>query len=177
MDKESTFGLTIGQLADLFTLGIEEVNSVEDISDNEALTALLRDQLATPLPKDSLLFDSLLTMLGRLGCDLRALAGRSLRDVLLKPGSDIGLLQAIKDYSKKLSCSLASESETAIAITIYYAALASSLLYHDKKITQYSYDSLDESFARLSEKEWMVPELARLFSRARKICRRYRGKK
>jgi hypothetical protein len=98
------------------------------------------------------------------------LAGKSLGEVLLDPKSDIGLLQAIKDYSKELSCSLVSEAETTVAITVYYAALASSLLHHNKKISQYSYETLSQSFALLTEKKWMAPQLVRLFTRASDVC-------
>ncbi|MHC4543938.1 MAG: hypothetical protein ACYTDW_03690 [Planctomycetota bacterium] len=177
MDKKSTFGLKLEQLADLFSIGVEKADSTDGISDDKTIAGLLCGQLTSALPKDSFLLDSLLMMMGRLGCDTRALAGKSLGEILLDPGSDIGLLQAIKDYSKKLSCGLVSETETAIAITIYYAILASSLIYHDKKITQYSYEALGQSFAMLTKKKWMTPELKKLFSRARNICRDKRDDK
>ncbi len=85
------------------------------------------------------------------------------------------LLRAIKDCSKRLSFSLDSKTEAALATTTYYAALASALVYHDKKITQYSYDALEQSFATFSAKKWVGPELAGLFARARRICQDRRG--
>jgi len=170
MNRKSTYGLKIEQLADLFSVGAEEENHVDDVGDDKAVGDLLRNQLTNTLPKDSFLLDSVLMMMGRLGCDVRPLAGKSLAEVLLNPKSDIGLLQAIKDYSKQLSCTSIREAETAVATTIYYAALASSLIYHDKKITQYSYETLDASFTALIEKKWMTPELVGLFSNARRTC-------
>jgi hypothetical protein len=166
MDAKSTYGLKIEQLADLFSIGLERAIPMDGILDDEATACLLREQLTSRLPKDSFLFDSLLLIMGRLGCDVRSLAGKSLGAVLLDPGSDIALLQAIKDHSKKLSHSSVCEAETAVATTIYYSALASSLLYHNRKITQYSHEDLDQSFAMLMEKKWMAPELAGLFRRA-----------
>jgi hypothetical protein len=175
MDNKSTYGLKLEQLADLFSIGADEENHMDDIGNDKAAADLLRNQLTGTLPKDSFLLDSVLTMMGSLGCDVRSLAGKSLGEVLLNPKSDIGLLRAIKDYSKQLSCSSTGEAETAVATTIYYAALASSLIYHDKKITQYSYETLDRSFAMLASKEWMASELVRLFSRARGVCQDKRG--
>lgn len=170
MDRKTTYGLEIEQLADLFSIGAKEENHVDDICDDETAASLLQKQLANTLPKDSSLLDSVLMMLGRLGCDVRSLAGKSLAEVLLDPKSDIGLLQAIKDYSKQLSCTSIYEAQTAVATSIYYAALASSLIYHDKKITQYSYETLAQSFTTLIAKKWMASELASLFSHARRIC-------
>jgi hypothetical protein len=104
------------------------------------------------------------------GCDTRSLAGKSLGEILLDARSDIHLLRAIKDCSKRLSYELESEADTALATTIYFASLASALVYHDEKITRNSYEKLDESFALLSAKRWMARELTELFGRARGIC-------
>ena len=173
MENESIHGLRLDQLADVFSIGVEDPDPAG--GNDERMAGLLRDQLSCVLPKGSLLFDALIMMMGRLGCDVRSLAGRSLLEVLLSPHTDVGLLQAIKDCSKKLSAGLDSKTEAALATTIYYAALASCLVHHSRKITQYSYDALDRSFTTFAAKKWVVPELAALFSRAGGICRDKRG--
>lgn len=170
MAKKSTYGLKPEQLGRLLSMGPKGIDSVDAMSDEKKIEALLRDRLTGALPKDSSLLDSLLAVMERLARDIQSLAGKSFGDVLLDPASDVGLLQAIKDYSKKLSSTIASEAESAIAITMYYAAIASCLVHHDKKITQHSYKNLDQSFATLTEKKWLTPELKELFSQARKIC-------
>ncbi len=174
MENESVYGLRLDQLASVFSIGVEDSGLLGPGGNDKKMAGQLREQLSCVLPRDSLLFDALIMMLGRLGCDVRSLAGRSLLQVLLSPQSDIGLLQAIKDCSKKLSVSLDSKTETTLATTIYYATLASALVYHDRKITQYSYDALDQSFATFAAKKWMIPELAGLFARAGKACQRQR---
>jgi hypothetical protein len=171
MEGNSTHGLRLDQLAELFSVGVSD----SDAADEATMAELLREQLTCTLPKGSLLFDALIMMMGRLGCDVRSLAGKSLGDVLSSPQADVGLLRAIKDCSKRLSFSLDSKVEAALATTTYYAALASALVYHDKKITQYSYDALEQSFATFAAREWMGPELAGLFARARRICQDKRG--
>ncbi len=172
MENESVYGLRLDQLADVLSLGMSEADAN---GSDTALAAHLREQLTCALPKGSLLFDALIMMLGRLGCDVRSLAGRSLLDVLLSPQSDIGLLQAIKDCSKKLSVSLDSKIDAMLATTVYYAALAGALVHHDRKITQYSYKVLSHSFAIFAARKWMVPELAELFVRAGQMCQDKRG--
>lgn len=170
MQENSTYGLRLDQLAGLLSVGIDDTEACDGEGHDESMASLLRGQLMCPLPTGSLLFDALVMMMGRLGCDTRSLVGRTLGDVLLNPQTDVGLLQAIKDCSKRLSCALDSRAHTAIATVTYYAALASALVHHDKKISQYSYDTLERSFATLMLKKWIPPDLMRLFSRARGIC-------
>jgi len=177
MDKQSTYGLKLEQLANLFSVAAEEENHMDDFHNEKAAASLLQNQLTSSLPKDSLLLNSILMMLDQPGSDIQSLAGKSLLEVLLNPKSDAGLLRVIKDYSKSLSRSSTCEVEMAVATIIYYAALASLLIYHEKKITQYSYEALAESFALLMEKKWMAEELVELFSRARRICESKREKK
>jgi hypothetical protein len=159
----------------LFSLGAEEPDPADEKGDNEKMTGLLREQLMRALPERSLLFEALVMMMEQQGYDTGPLAGRPLGQVLVSSESDVGLLRAIKESSKTLSCTLDSEAETALATTIYYAALAGALVHHDKKITQNPYAKLDESFALLIGKKWMARELTALFSEARRICRSRRG--
>jgi len=176
MDKKSTFGLKLEQLANLFAVGVEKTVPLDDACDDREIADLLQSQLTTALPQDLVLFDSLLMMMGRLGCDTRSLAGKSLGEILLDSKSDIGLLHAIKDYTKEMSSSSVSEAQSAVAITLYYASLAGSLVHHKKKITQYSYEALAESFGSLARQGWMAPQLAKLFTRAIAICQKDKPK-
>jgi len=177
MDNQSTYGLKLEQLAKLFSVAAEDENHMGDFHNEKATAGLLRNRLASTLPKDSILLNSILTMLDQPGSNIQSLAGKSLVEILLDPKSEAGLLQAIKDYSKNLSCSSTCEAEMAAATIIYYAALASLLIYHEKKITQYSYEALAESFALLMEKKWIAEELVELFSSARRICESKREEK
>ena len=153
MEKESTFGLRLDQMASLFSMGISELDPSDENGERERMAALLQEQLASALVRHSLLFDTLMMMLDQQGHDTCALAGGSLGEVLLSPRSDIGLLRGIKECSKNLSERLNSHAESALATTLYFAALASALVHHDRKITQHSYEKLDESFALLIEKK------------------------
>ena len=109
-------------------------------------------------------------MMDQAGCDSDVLMGKSLSQVLLNPQPDLDLLRTIKDCSKTLSQTLDSETDTALATTVYFATLASALVFYKQKISQHSHRKLDESFALLVEKAWMAQELAELFSQARHIC-------
>lgn len=172
MTERSTFGLRREQLAELFSLALGEEREAGSTSDGGAIAELLRDQFTAQLPKGSFPSDSLLLTMGRMGFDVGCLGGKSLGDVLLDRKCDMDILLAIKDCAKKLSQASISEAKKAIATTIYYAAIAGALLYHDEKITGYTYRRLARSLSKLIDKKWMTAELAQMFEQARNICRR-----
>jgi hypothetical protein len=91
---------------------------------------------------------------------------QSLCEVLMNPATTVGTLNAIKESAKKS----ASLGERQIAVTIYFAAIASALVFHDQKISTSCYASLQRSFCELAEKPWMPLEFASLFVRASTIC-------
>ena len=170
MERKSTYGLRLDQMAGLFAMGSAESDPAVVEGADEALANLLGQELTCTEPNRSLLLDTLVMMMDRLGYDAGSLGGRSLGEVLLSPQSDVDLLRTIKQCSKTLSYSLDSETETALARTLYFATLAGALVYHDVKITELSYETLAESLTLLIEKEWMEQKLLGLFSQARRIC-------
>jgi hypothetical protein len=131
------------------------------------------------MPGNSLLFTAGSKISEYKQRDVISLAERSLQEVLFNPESSVEQLQVIKEAGKHLTTSSNSEEERALATTIYYTytAIASCLVHHGKKITQHSYEKLDESFALLVEKTWMTNELVELFSKARRIYQSKRSTK
>jgi hypothetical protein len=175
--KKSTFGLRLDQLADLFAMAAKDRASTETDGADERLAEMLCDELAEVMPGNSLLFPAASEVSANQQCDATSLAGRSLLQVLFSPESSVNQLQVVKEASKRLTTTSVSEAERAVATTIYHAAIACCLVHHGKKITQHSYNKLDESFALLIEKKWMASELVKLFSDARRICKGKRRKK
>lgn len=170
MERESTYGLRLDQMAGLFAMGADDPDPAAEGTDDGTLRDLLHEQLTRTDPKESILRDALVMMIASSGADAGTLARRPLGEVLLNPQSDLGLLRAIKDAAKTLSGTLDSRTEAALARTVYFAAIAAVLAHDNTKITQNSYETLAESLATLIEKRWMAPQLARLFSQARQIC-------
>ena len=91
---------------------------------------------------------------------------------MLDEATELRVLKRVKDYGKQLASREDSDVEHAVSITIYFAAIASALLFCDHKITSYTYPALGEAFGTLIDKPWMTPELARHFSKARKLCKK-----
>jgi hypothetical protein len=173
MDNKSTYGLRLDQLAGLFAMGREI--AIDQPEGGQRMTELLKEHLTSALPTGVIVLDALMMMIGQMGYETRSLSGKTLKDVLLDRQSDIGLLRAIKECSKRLSLRLESKVEAAIATTLYYAAMASALVFHDAKVTQHSYRALDEALAMLMAKPWMDQDLITLFAQARYICARRGG--
>jgi len=171
MDKKSTYGLTVDQLADLLSVGIDSAHFLDEIKDDDNVSKLLHKRLVSSLPKNATLLDALLVIMGKMGYGMQSFTGKSLGDVLLDAKTDIGVLQAIKTYGKKLSLTADSEKERAVAVTIYHAAIAGALVHHDEKISSSSYNTLVKSFSLLLSKKWITPELNKILSSARTICR------
>lgn len=159
MDNETTSGWGPKKMARLLAFGAPAGPAEDSRHPDEVTGELLRDRLAGPLTLDKRVVDSLPVILGQ-----------PLGEVLLDPETEVGVLDKIKDYGKGLPLGRKEGPEHAAAIAIYYASIASALVFHDRKITGHSYDGLEKSFAVLIEKQWLPPDFARLFSKARKLC-------
>ena len=169
-NRKTTFGLRLGQLADLFAVAVTNQESSKAECAEENLTKMLHDELNEVMPGSSLLFPAVSEISENRQDSMTTLAGKSLQQVLFSPDSGIDQLQLIKEAGKHLTIMSVSEAERAVANTIYHAAIARCLVLHNKKITKHSYEKLDESFGLLTEKDWMAGELVTLFSDARRIC-------
>ena len=98
----------------------------------------------------------------------------SLGEILTGSQSCLETLRMIRQHAKREASKESSEVKQAAATTIYFATIANALVFHDRKLTTHSDDSLERSFDDLVQKPWMPKDLAELFSRAREICRKRR---
>jgi len=170
-DKATTFGANPEGLAELLGLGVAADDPGAEQPDR-AKADLLRARLAGTMPLDVDVVDALPAILGRLCRQLLPLEGRPLGEVLLSPQTDRATIETIKDYGKGLAGRQDGEVEHSVAVVIYFAAIASALLFHDRKISSYSYRALAESFDALVHMPWMAPEIARHLAQARQLCRK-----
>lgn len=171
MDTESTSGLSGERLARLLSLGAGDDRTAEPPLPEEATARRLGERLAAPVPLDSADPESAPVLLGRACPELAPVADSPLAEVLPNATSDPRVIETIKDFAKRLHGRSAQGPDRAVAVTIYYAAIAAALVFHDRKITTHSYEGLARSFAMLIEKPWMAPELKRLLAEALDLCR------
>ena len=132
----------------------------------------LSDCLADALPFDADELAEVHPNVRRLLEGLPRLKGEALGDLVFNPASSIADLEAAKDYAKQAGTTAHNEYASEAARVVYYAAIAAALVFHEKKISQYSHAQLQAYFASLIEKEWIVVELRELFTKAQNVCAR-----
>jgi hypothetical protein len=157
VDKDSTFGITPGGLASLLSMGIR--GKRRPVAD-PLIAELLNACWASALPAGA----------GRSGGEIAAVSGPALGEVLLDSATDLATIQKIKDYGKGLAACDDSEADHTVGVTIYYAAIASALVFHGNKITRHSYRRLADAFDTLQKKPWVPSELSEHLRGAHRYC-------
>jgi len=171
MDRESSaFDLGPDELVRLWDIGSDLGEGTETPEENQRKAELLHDWLASPLPVGSDVLQLLPAILSRLCQELEPFTGQSLGSLLVEPSTDIDTLKKIKDISKTVVQRARTETASEAATAVYYGAIAAALLFHAQKITSFSYRSLQESFAVLSESGWVHPDLIQLLGQALEVC-------
>jgi hypothetical protein len=170
MDDKSTFGLSSDQLTRLMNIGTDRVSEHKELDGDDAKAQLLYDRITGTLPLDPALISLLPIILGRLCREILPMGGESISNLLLNPKTELSVIKKIKDYGKDLASSADSEIERATATVIYYTAIASSLVFHNQRITEYSYKDLAQSFSMLAEKKWVIADFVKLFKKAKTFC-------
>jgi len=170
MSEESLFGLDPKKLDSLLSIVTEGTETSSDPNSEQRLAELLQQWLQSTLSKHSPLLAPVVDSLTLLKSTADSLINKSMRDILLDPGSDITVLKALSDYTERLSSSTKSEAESAIVVIIHFAVQASLLVYHDKMSEDFSCENLAESFGDLMTKKWIPSDLKGLFWQAHKTC-------
>jgi len=132
--------------------------------------AVLRRILEAPVSMAPSLSESVPAVLGRECAQLEARTGQPLMQILLDEDVHLTALTTLKEYATVLGRRRLNAADEGACRTVYYAAIASALVFHGARITRHSYEGLEEGFAALAAKPWMVLELRDLFSRAQGIC-------
>jgi hypothetical protein len=166
--KGSMFHLGGAQLAALLRVGLEPESSETD--SGRSVASLLEAKLASELPLEVSLADSLPAVLGVPCESMDRYRGRSTAELLSDPQVDLNALTTLKDYAKELVRRSRSEVTTDVATVLYYAAIAAALVFHDARITQHDYRQLERSFDELAREPWLAANLQALIAGARQIC-------
>ena len=164
------FKLNNKQSTHLLKLSLEPV----DVKNNRLRknrSDLLLDMLASKLPVNQALFESLPEVLKSLSNELETVSGLPLGKLLLNPQTQTTLLRNIKDYAKQLGATAPDDIQRDAALAMYFAAIAAALVYHNVKISQYPYEQLEESFETLRKNNWIGADLSGLFQKAVDYCK------
>lgn len=169
-DSSKRLKLNIEQSTRLLKLGLDSSHIEVDHMAERNRADLLLDVLASKLPTNPALVETLPTVLQSLSEELQSVSGRPLGDLLLSPVTKIALIRRIKDFAKELGASAKDKVEREVALAVYFAAIANALVYHNVKISQYSHKELEQSFETLSRHDWIPPNLSKLFKKAQQYC-------
>jgi len=170
MKQPSTFGLTLDQLRKLCTAA-REPGDAPDPGEHDAKKELLTFRLAQTLPLDKQQTEALPEVLSLLCRAMGDLTGDAIGEIIKHPSSDLPAIKRIKRYSKKLASKAASKPEHDVHAAIYYAAIAHALVFHQRRITRFSYPVLTETYTRLINEPWISQDLLMLFKLAKAYCR------
>ena len=169
-ERSKTFGLSPEKMAELLRMGTEEYEHAKTSAEQKK-AELLVDRLAELLPLDSAVMKLLPDISSLLTGVMGECGGKSIGDLLQNPEVEISVLRKIKNYNNDLSKCAKSKIDRDIAVVLYYGSVASALVFHNKRISRFSYKNLERSFSSLMGKSWMTVDLVRLFSKALEICR------
>jgi len=173
---DTTYGLSPERLARLLAIGLQSRDGQNNPAAGRTPAEIAREMLASKLPLDPDASDSLPAILNRACKDLLALSHRTISDLLLHPNTDLAVIKTLKDYGKELVRLRRRETEQAAATVIYYAAIASALVFHRQKITDHSYPKLRKAYAKLGETPWIPSRLKNLFRKAQALCAQHTEK-
>ena len=171
-DELQNIDLNHDQKSRLLSLGLGPRPADSVISDNEKKMDMLYDVLTRTLPVDTSVVDSLPLVVRGLSSKLESLAGRSIGDLLQDLKTDLATINKIKQYAKELGTSADSENRSDVFLAVYYATIASALLFKHKKITQHSYTDLEQFFSSFVKENWVLDEIKDLLHKAKMHCRR-----
>lgn len=158
------------QLTQLLGLAVED-DAQEPCGDpSRQIARQLRDRLAGPMPMSAAVVEALPVIVGKLQDKLLPHHGRPLGELLLDEHTSLETFQAIKEYGKKLAARQDSEADHAVGVAVYYAAIASALLFHKEKITTHSNEYLAASFENVQKQEWLPVELRKHLKKAERKC-------
>ena len=169
-DNSSTFGLGKKQLQQLFAIGDEDVSALPKTEGVKTRTELLQRRLREPLPLGREQLEVLPAALAQLCSTIGSIAGETIISLIRSSETGISVLQRIKRNGKRLSNHALSKNEQQVGVAIYYGAIASALVYHERRISRLSYSNLADAFERLSNESWMSSDLAMLYRVAREYC-------
>ena len=175
MEEKTTYGLSPDRLVSLLAIGQPRGEGRHNPRAGRTLSDVLQDMLSNELSLDPALPDSLPSVLNWPSDEVFAISGQSMNDLLLDCSTDLAVIKTLKDYAKELVRRGGRGMKQAAATAIYYAAIASALVFHRCKITKYPYPKLQEAYAELRQKSWVPLELKDLFQKAHALCKQRIG--
>lgn len=91
---------------------------------------------------------------------------RTVRELLSAPAPSLRLLQLVKDYAKNCRATPNTKIPADIASALYFLSVSSSVLAHDRTLSQLPIEALREGIRWLAAQPWVAPAEKLLAERA-----------
>jgi hypothetical protein len=98
--------------------------------------------------------------------DLVSISGSPIGELIQDQKTDLITLRKIKEHCKQTGTAADSKEEQDAFMAVYFAAIASALLFHDTKLSHHKDEDLCSFFDSFAKKPWVLEELRTLFVRA-----------
>ena len=174
MGVEPTSELGPEKLARLLRIGDDEGGDPAQgngTTSDQAKADLLQQMLGSVVPMHEFLAKSLPRIVQRACEGLPPMTTESRAGALLNSRSEIDLLQHIRDHAKGLAKNAHSDTEREVATVMYYAAIASALVFHDKRLSKSTYGKLEQAFTQLRAMDWLQQDISGLLEKASQVCK------
>ena len=142
-DNQTTYNLDKSKLSSLLKLGLKKNKQEHQTKDlNKQAAILWQKIIESHLPLDGSNKNILPDALASFCQNLSLSAGHSIDDLLMNSNTDLSTIELIKAYAKICSRQSKSEVEYQTANALYYASLSHALIYHQVRITKFTYSNL-----------------------------------
>ena len=151
----------------LLKIGLSTSSSEDyDVEPDEKRIDTLYQILTSTLPLGQDIKTSLPDVITGQVQDLVSISGKPLGELIQDPKTDLVTLRRIKEYCKQEGPHAEAKEEQDAFMAVYFATIASALVFHDTKISHHKDEDLQRFIDSFCKKTWVIKELRTLFERA-----------
>jgi hypothetical protein len=151
----------------LLKIGLSTSSSKDyEVEPDEKRTDTLYQILTSTLPLAQDMKASIPDLITGQIQDLVSISGQPMGELIQDPKTDLLSLRRVKEHCKQSGTAADSKEEQDAFMAVYFAAIASALLFHDTKLSHHKDEDLCSFFDSFAKKPWVLEELRTLFVRA-----------
>ena len=167
MSDGQDFHLNSDHRTRLLKIGLSASSSEDhDVEPNEKRTDTLYQILTSPLFLETDAKTSLPDFITGQVQDLVSISGKPMGELIQDLQTDLLTLRKIKEHSKLDGTNADSKEAQDAFMAVYFAAIASALVFHDTTISHHKDEDLSRFFDSFCKKPWVLTELRTLFQKA-----------
>jgi len=167
MSDGQDFALDSDHRTRLLRIGLSASASEHyDIEPDETRTDSLYQILTSTLPLGQDVKSSLPDFITGQVQDLVSISGKPMGELIQDPQTDLLTLRKIKEHCKLGGTAADSKEEQDAFMAVYFAVIASALIFHEIRISHHKEEDLQCFFNSFSKKPWVLQELRTLFDKA-----------